>query len=585
MGLLGIKFNIFNIIISSFITGMGVDYSTYVMQGLMQGYSTRAGSLIAFKSNIMVSAMITISGTGVLIFAQHPALYSIASISIIGLSSVVLIAYTFEPLLFRLMVTKNKKSRSVPVTFSIIVLTFFAFLIFVTGSLFLNVCLIISFILPISIKAKKRFLHYMMMYSCRVLVYSLFVIKKRIINPSSEKFKKPALIISNHQSHIDLMLLLMLNPRMIVITNNWVWNSPFYGWVIRYIDFYTISDGHDSIMEKLRKKISEGYSILVFPEGSRSPDQSITRFHKGAFYLAKELQLDIVPIMIHGAGDCMIKGENNVKKGTITVKIFDRVSATPSTERDNYHTLKTTFQSFYRTQYEELKKESETTKYLSNKLVKNYIYKGPVLEWYCRIKIRLENYYQIFDHLIPQKSEIMDIGCGYGFMSYMLAFRSKEREITGIDYDEEKIETASNCISKNDQVKFFYADATKYPLENKDVFILSDVLHYISEEAQASLITECAKHLNENGKIIIRDADKNLEKRHRGTKYTEFFSTKSGFNKLEGEKLHFTSRDSIKEIAKQLNLYFEVIDNTKLTSNLIFIISKTPIQVTWQNIV
>lgn len=548
----------------------------------MQGYSTRAGSLIAFKSNIMVSAMITISGTGVLIFAQHPALYSIASISIIGLSSVVLIAYTFEPLLFRIMVTKNKKPRSVPVTLSIIVLTFFAFLIFVAGSLFLNVCLILSFILPLSIKAKKKFLHNMMMSSCRVLVYSLFVIKKKIINPSSENFKKPALIISNHQSHIDLLLLLMLTPRMIVITNNWVWNSPFYGWVIRFIDFYTISDGHNNIIDKLRKKIGEGYSILVFPEGSRSPDQSITRFHKGAFYLAKELQLDIVPVMIHGAGDCMIKGENNVKKGTITVKIFDRVPATQNTETNNYHTLKTTFQSFYREKYAELKEECETPRYLSNKLIKNYIYKGPVLEWYCRIKIRLENYYELFDQMVPKKAEVMDIGCGYGFMSYMLCFLSKDRHITGIDYDEDKIETANNCISKNPQLQFYYADATTYSFENKDIFILSDILHYISEEAQEKLIENCASHLNKNGSIIIRDADKNLKKRHLGTQYTEFFSTKSGFNKLESEKLHFTSRETIQEIAKRLHLYFEVIDNTKLTSNLIFIISKTPIKPTWQ---
>ncbi len=583
MGLLGIKFNIFNIIISSFITGMGVDYSTYIMQGLIQGYSTKAKSLIAFKSNIMVSAMITISGTGVLIFASHPALYSIASISIIGLVSVVLIAYTFEPMLFYMLVEKKKKPRAVPVTLSHIGLTFFSFLIFVAGSLFLNIAFLLSFLLPFSIKRKKIIMHYLMMYSCRVIVFGLFVIKKKIINLSAESFKKPALIISNHQSHIDLLLLLMLNPRLIVITNNWVWNSPFYGFVIRFIDFFTISEGYDSIIGKIKNKVEEGYSILIFPEGSRSPDQRITRFHKGAFYLAKKLNMDIVPVMIHGAADCMKKGENNVRKGTITVKIFDRVKANDSSTGNDYHEMTKSFQAFYRKTYEELRKECETPAYFASKLIKNYIYKGPVLEGYCRVKIRLENYYRIFDQIVPQKARIMDIGCGYGFMSYMLGFLSKDRQITGIDYDEDKIEIASNCISKNEQLNFIHADATTFPLENQDVFILSDILHYISEEAQDRLIVNCVTHLNENGIIIIRDADKNLKKRHWGTQYTEFFSTKSGFNKLEGDKLHFTSRETINQIANRLNLYFEVIDNTKLTSNLIFIISKKPIKPSWQN--
>ena len=54
----------------------------------------------------------------------------------------------------------------------------------------------------------------------------------------------------------------------------------------------------------------------------------------------------------------------------------------------------------------------------------------------------------LFMNWYLHKGKILDIGCGYGFMSYMLHFTSPEREITGIDYDEEKIETANHCFSK-----------------------------------------------------------------------------------------------------------------------------------------
>ncbi len=574
MGLFGIKFNIFNIIISSFITGMGVDYSTYIMQGLMNGYSTSNKTLISFKSNILVSAIITISGTGVLIFAKHPALNSIALISVIGLLSVVLISYTFEPLLFKMLVLKKGKSRVVPVTLSNLLLTIVAFTIFVTGSLLLNICLLLVLILPVNLKSKKLIVHYCMMYSCRGLVYLLLPIRKKRINISGENLKKPSIIISNHQSHIDLILLLALNPKMVVLTTNWVWNSPFYGYVIRFIDFYNVNEGNEAIIIKLKQKINDGYSVLVFPEGSRSEDQTITRFHKGAFYLAKQLNLDIVPIMIHGAGDCMRKGENYVRSGKITLKIFARIIAPHTKFGNNYHDLTKSLQTFYRSNYIIFKNECETTDYLADKLIKNYIYKGPILEWYCRIKIKLENNYKFFNEIIPQKAEIMDIGCGYGFMSYMLGFMSDKRNIIGIDYDADKIEIAQNCISKNENIKFEYADATQYAFKNKDVFILSDILHYISEEKQNMLIENCINYLNNHGLIIIRDANKNLKTRHWGTRYTEFFSTKTGFNKLEGNKLHFTNVDAFINIANKFNLKYEVIDNTKLTSNILFIIRK-----------
>ncbi len=109
MGITGIKFNIFNIIISSFITGLGIDYSIYIMQGLVQGFKTRDTNLLSYKTCILISVMISLAGTGVLILAKHPALNSIALISIVGLLSVVLISYTFEPLLFYWLVSKRGK--------------------------------------------------------------------------------------------------------------------------------------------------------------------------------------------------------------------------------------------------------------------------------------------------------------------------------------------------------------------------------------------------------------------------------------------------------------------------------------------
>ncbi|RYY08922.1 MAG: glycerol acyltransferase, partial [Chitinophagaceae bacterium] len=76
MAILGISFNIINIIISALIFGLGDDYSLFIMDGLVQEYKTGKKNLSSFKSSIVLSAITTVAGLGVLIFAKHPALRS-----------------------------------------------------------------------------------------------------------------------------------------------------------------------------------------------------------------------------------------------------------------------------------------------------------------------------------------------------------------------------------------------------------------------------------------------------------------------------------------------------------------------------
>jgi 1-acyl-sn-glycerol-3-phosphate acyltransferase len=574
MGMFDIRFNIFNIIISSFITGLGIDYSIYIMQGLVQGYKTNDTNLLSYKTCILISVLISISGTGVLILAKHPALNSIALISIVGLLSVVLISYTFEPLFFEYLIRKKNKKRYLPVILSDLVITILVFSLFVAGCLFMNVMLVLVLLLPVRRVKKQIILHHGMMIWCRIPVYAMLHIKKKIINLAGEDFSKPALIISNHQSHIDLLLLLMLNPKLIVITTKWVWNNPIYALVIRYLNYYPVMEGYGDLTGKLRKKLDEGYSVIIFPEGSRSADSSITRFHKGAFLIAQQLELDIIPIMIHGAGDCMNKGENHLRGGSITLKIFPRIKPGDTLYGSDYHEMTRFMLKFFRSKYTLMKQELETPAYFRRKLVRNYIYKGPVLEWYTRIKLSLEKNYEYINSLVPRNAAITDIGCGYGYLSYMLSFVSPDRKILAIDYDTDKIELANNCISKSENISFIAADASEYDLPQSDVFILSDVLHYLPEEKQDILLQRCMDRLNEGGRVIIRDADRDLQKRHRATQYTEFFSTRSGFNKAKDNRLFFFSGAKIKELAEKQGFEIRTTGDSRITSNSLFVLKR-----------
>ena len=144
------------------------------------------------------------------------------------------------------------------------------------------------------------------------------------INQQKESFAKPCMIISNHQSQLDLMAIMMLSKKLIIITKKWVWNSPVLGAAVRYADYIPVSDS-ENISQALAEKVKEGYSVMIFPEGTRSPDGQIGRFHRGAFYLAQILNLDIVPVYLDGFTDVMPKGSLFIRNGHMSLKVLPRI--------------------------------------------------------------------------------------------------------------------------------------------------------------------------------------------------------------------------------------------------------------------
>ena len=110
MSLLGIKFNIVNIILATFIFGQGDDYTIFMTEGCVSEHEHGKPVLAPYKRSIILSALIMFIGIGTLIFAKHPALHSLAEVTIIGMFSVVLMAYLIPPLLYKwMMKTKSEE--------------------------------------------------------------------------------------------------------------------------------------------------------------------------------------------------------------------------------------------------------------------------------------------------------------------------------------------------------------------------------------------------------------------------------------------------------------------------------------------
>ena len=577
MGILGIEFNIINIILSTFIFGIGDDFSIFIMDGLQNKYRTGQKVLNSHKTAIFFSAFTTVVGMGALVFAKHPALQSISLISILGMIAVVLVAYTIQPLIFRFFIAGPASKGLPPYTLIGLIRTVLLFLLFFIGCIFLRVLIAVLYLVPVRKSSKQRLVCRLIQITCKGILLLATAVKKEHINKANERFQHPAIIIANHQSFIDILVLLSLSSKILMVTNHWVWHSPFFGAIIRYVDFYYIGEGYEQYMERMRKKVKEGYSIAIFPEGTRTYNGKMKRFHKGAFYLAETLQLDILPILLYGNNKIIAKAQPfNIRKGIIYTEILPRIPADDLSFGTTYQERTKRISAYMKEGYARICREKNTTDNPAfyEALIQNYIYKGPVVEWYIRIKVKMERNYRLFNRLIPVQGQITDIGCGYGPLCYMLSLLSEDREILGIDYDEDKIALAQHGWLRNEHLQFRHGNALEYPLPESDVFILNDMLHYMSYEHQRTLLLKCADRLRSQGMIIIRDGNSANTSKHRLTRFTELLSTRIfNFNRTAGE-LHFTTETQLREIAVTCGMNVEIIPNDKYTSNTIYIFRK-----------
>lgn len=176
---------------------------------------------------------------------------------------------------------------------------------------------------------------------------------------SDANFSTPHVIICNHQSHLDLMCQLIFTPKVVFLTNNWVWNNPFYGVFIRNAEYLPVTKGIDELMPRLRSLAERGYSIAVYPEGTRSKTCEIGRFHQGAFYIARQLNLPVMPMYLYGPGKILPKKTYHLHKGIIRIEVGKSISQAELQAIGGIKEQNKAMHAHYLRKYEDMKNKIE----------------------------------------------------------------------------------------------------------------------------------------------------------------------------------------------------------------------------------
>ena len=156
---------------------------------------------------------------------------------------------------------------------------------------------------------------------------------------------KTYIFVSNHQSIYDIPVIFWWLPYQLrIIAKESLGSFPFLGWHLRRTGHLLVdrrNPDRSGILRRWRELVVNGLSLIIFPEGTRSPDGKVGRFKAGSFMLAIEAGLPIVPVSIVGTRHVMRKGRLTVEPGDVTLAIHPPIDARARAERPSIDDART----------------------------------------------------------------------------------------------------------------------------------------------------------------------------------------------------------------------------------------------------
>ena len=458
MGLFHIPLNIFSSIVCTLIFGHGVDFSIFMTSALQKEYSTGKNELQTYRTSIILAVLTTILAIGALVFAQHPALKSISLVSLIGVFSALVITFVFYPLLFQWVIGNRPKKGLSPVSLSLFVQSVLFFAYYAIVGVLLSFILRII-LLPFSQQKRYRYFGHAMSWFMTSVLYLKPTVKKGIINLTPDTFTKQSIIIANHTSFLDTLAIGMYHPNIVFLVNDWVYKSPIFGKAVKWAGFYPVSQGVEESIEVLKRRIGSDFSLMIFPEGTRSKTQDIGRFHKGAFYLSEKLELDILPIYIQGASEIIPKGDFIIYDGQIMNYVDDRIAYDDPRFGMHYSEKSKKVTAYCREKFQSIRRELEDENYFKNKLYLSFLYKeNEIIKEVKRdFQLHKKTYHLLNDVLLP-KEKILHYAADFGQLDFLLVMQQASRKIqTYIKEEERRAVAETNYIQKIRNIEYLTA--------------------------------------------------------------------------------------------------------------------------------
>jgi len=165
---------------------------------------------------------------------------------------------------------------------------------------------------------------------CAVVVSRSFPLWRIRMEGTWPAGRQAYVVVANHQSFLDIFLLSNLPHEMKWVAKRSLFRIPWIGWCFSMVGDIPIERGDAAsaaeVMAKAKDYLTHGMHVMMFPEGTRSRDGKLLPFKAGAFKLAVDAGVPILPIAVHGSAQGMPKGSPWVRPARLLVRILEPVS-------------------------------------------------------------------------------------------------------------------------------------------------------------------------------------------------------------------------------------------------------------------
>jgi 1-acyl-sn-glycerol-3-phosphate acyltransferase len=142
--------------------------------------------------------------------------------------------------------------------------------------------------------------------------------------------RNPYVVVSNHESFVDILLISHLPWEMKWLSKVELFNIPVLGWLLRLARDIPVKRGEGrsavEAMQRCREKLERKVSVMIFPEGTRSETDEMLRFKDGAFRLAVDTGVPILPLVVTGSRTALRKHSWRFGRSRAEVRVLEPVS-------------------------------------------------------------------------------------------------------------------------------------------------------------------------------------------------------------------------------------------------------------------
>lgn len=171
--------------------------------------------------------------------------------------------------------------------------------------------ILIIWLIVLPFDRERTIVHRLLIYQAIIISYLVPIWRIKIEGRKKARRDTTYVIISNHQSILDILIINCLRYRFKWISKIENTKVPVLGWYLKMAGYITVDRGNKESKEKMLVDsyncLMKGISIMIFPEGTRSADREIAFFKRGAFQLAISAKVPILPVLIDGTGGVLPK--------------------------------------------------------------------------------------------------------------------------------------------------------------------------------------------------------------------------------------------------------------------------------------